>query len=72
MVQDLKTMIFHFSILNIKHLDNYNVSMQHLEESYSFSKIDYKVFHPSLIRDNDHIELHQKIIVISQLIYQLN
>ena len=34
--------------------------MQQLEEKYPFSKIDYKMFHPNLIRNNDHIEFHQK------------
>ena len=34
--------------------------MQHLEENYSFSKIEYKIFHPNLIRNNDHIEFYQK------------
>ena len=33
--------------------------MQHLEEQYLFSKIDYKLFHPNLIRNYDHIEFHQ-------------
>ena len=36
------------------------MAMQHLEEKYSLSKIDYKMFHPNLIRNNDHIEFHQK------------
>ena len=63
---------FPFFNFKSKNLDEYNVSMQHLEENYSFSKIDYKMFHPNLIRNNDHIELHQKkIIVISQLMHQL-
>ena len=62
MVQDLKTMILYFFNLKGKYLDDYNVSMQRLEENYSFSKIEYKLFHPNLIRNNDHIELHQKII----------
>ena len=35
--------------------------MQHLVDNYSFSKNDYKIFHPNLIRNNDHIELHQNI-----------
>ena len=35
--------------------------MQHLVDHYSFSKIDYKMFHPNLIRNDEHIELHQKI-----------
>ena len=43
-----------------KYLDDYNVAMQHLEKNYSFSKIDYKMFRPNLIRNNDHIEFHQK------------
>ena len=34
--------------------------MQHLEEQHSFSKIDYKSFHPILIRNNYHIEFHQQ------------
>ena len=59
MVQDLNAMIFHFFILKGKYLDDYNVSMQHLVDNYSFSKNDYKLFHPNLIRNDDNIELHQ-------------
>ena len=51
---------FPFFNLKGKYFDDYNVAMQHLEEYYSFSKIDYKMFHPNLIRNNDHIEFHQK------------
>ena len=35
--------------------------MQYLEEQYAFDKIDYKMFHPNLIRNNEYIECHQKI-----------
>ena len=34
--------------------------MQHLEEQYSFFQIDYKIFHPNLIRNHDHIKFDQK------------
>ena len=63
-----------FPLFNLKgkDLDDYNVSMQHLVDNYSFSKNDYKMFHPNLIRNNDHIELHQKFIVISQLLHHLS
>ena len=59
MVQDLKITIFLFFNLKDKYRDDYNVAMQHLEEQYLFSKIDYKLFHPNLIRNYDHIEFHQ-------------
>ena len=52
--------VFPFFNLKDKYRDDYNVAMQHLEEKYSFSKINYKMFHPKLIRNNDHIEFHQK------------
>ena len=52
---------FPFFNLKGKYLEEYNVSMQYLEENYSCSKIDYKMFYPNLIWNNDHIELHQKI-----------
>ena len=35
--------------------------MQNLKEQYSFSMIDYKTFHPNLLRNQDHIEFHQQI-----------
>ena len=60
MVQDLNAMIFYFFNLKGKYLDDYNVSMQHLVDNYSFSKIDYKLFYPNLIWNDEHIELHQK------------
>jgi len=41
MFQDLKTMIFHFLILKVNILMITMCQMQHLEENYSFSKIDY-------------------------------
>ena len=53
-------MIFHFNLKG-KYLDDYNVSMQQLVDNYSFLKNDYKMFHPNLIRNNDHIELYQNI-----------
>ena len=60
MVQDLKTIISFFNLKD-KYRDDYYVTMKHLEEKYSISKIDYKMFHPNLIRNNDHIEFHQNI-----------
>ena len=51
---------FPFFILKGKHFDDYNVSMQNLVDSYSFSKIDYKLFHPNLIQNDEHIELLRK------------
>ena len=52
-----------FTFLNLKnkYRDDYNVAMQNLKEQYSFSKIDYKTFHPNLLRNHDHIEFHQQI-----------
>ena len=52
---------FPFFNLKGKYHDDYNVPMQHLVKNYSFSKIDYKMFHPNLIRNDEHIELHQNI-----------
>ena len=60
------TIFFHYSEIseyfNIKgkYLDDCNASMQQLVDNYSFSKIDYKLLHPNLIRNDEHIELHQK------------
>ena len=45
--------------------------MKYLEEEYGLSKIDYKLFYPNLLRNDEYIELHQKIIEILQLINRL-
>ena len=40
--------------------------MKHLEEEYEFSKVDYKLFHPNLLRNHEYI-----ILGILQLIHLL-
>ena len=33
--------------------------MKNLEEEYGFSKVDYKLFHPNLLRNHEYIEFHR-------------
>ena len=62
-----------FPVFNLKdkYRNDYNVAMKFLEEEYGLSKIDYKLFYPNLLRNDEYIELHQKIIEILQLINRL-
>ena len=68
--------IFHFQVeigysffnLKDKCSDDYDIAMKYLVEHYSFSKVDYRMFRPNLLRNHDYIELHQKFIVILQFI----
>ena len=34
--------------------------MKYLEEEYGFSKVDYKIFHPNFLRNDEYIEFHQR------------
>ena len=35
--------------------------MKHLEEEYGFLKVNYKIFHPNLLRNDEYIKFHVKI-----------
>ena len=34
--------------------------MKHLDGEYGFSKVDYKIFHPNLLCNDEYIEFRQK------------
>ena len=59
MVQDFRIPNFLF-YLKDKYRNDYNNAMTQLEEEYGFSKVDYKLFHPNLLRNDEYIELHHK------------
>ena len=44
--------------LKYKYHNDYDVAMKHLEEEYIFSKVNYKIFHPILLRNDEYIEVH--------------
>ena len=44
------------SYLKIKYLNDYDVACKYLNEEYSLSKIDYKLYHPNLLRYDEYIK----------------
>ena len=43
--------------------------MKCLNEEYGSSKVDYKMYHTNLLRNDEYIDNYQKFIVISMLDY---
>ena len=52
---------FPFFNLKDKYHNDYNVLMKHLEEECGFSKVDYKLFNPNLLCNDEYIEFYQNI-----------
>ena len=50
-----------FCMLKPKCLSNYDVALKHLNEQYGLSKVDYKLFHPNLLRNDVCINHYQQI-----------
>ena len=50
-----------FCILTSKNLSDYDVALKHLNEQYGLSKVDYKLFHPNLLRSDVYINHYQQI-----------
>ena len=44
-----------------KFLSDYDVALKHLNEQYGLSKVDYKLFHPNLLRNDVYINHYQQI-----------
>ena len=58
-----------FHALKFKFVNDYNVTMKYLNEEYGSSKVDYKMYHTNLLRNDEYIDNYQKFIVISMLDY---
>ena len=48
-------------MLKSKKLSDYDVALKHLNEQYGLSKVDYKLFHPNLLRNDVYINHYQQI-----------
>ena len=48
-------------MLKPKFLSDYDVALNHLNEQYGLSKVDYKLFHPNLLRNDVYINHYQQI-----------
>ena len=42
-------------------MNDYNVAMKYLNEQYGSSLIDYKVYHPNVLRNDEYIDHDQEI-----------
>ena len=49
-----------FYILKSKYLNDYDVTCKHLNEEYGLLKMNYKLNHPNLLRNDEYIEHYQK------------
>ena len=47
-----------------KKLNDYYIVLKDLNEQYSLLKVDYKLYHPNLLRYEKQIEKFQEFIVI--------
>ena len=47
-------------MLKSKQLSDYDVVLKHLNEQYSLSKVEYKLHHPNLLRNDIFIKHYQK------------
>ena len=50
-----------FCMLTSKNLSDYDVVLKHLNEQYGLSKVDYKLLHPNLLRNDVYINHYQQI-----------
>ena len=50
-----------FGMLKSKKLSDYDVALKHLNEQYGLSKVEYKLYHPNLLRDDIFINRYQQI-----------
>ena len=47
-------------MLKSKKLSDYDVALKHLNELYSLSQVEYKLYHPNLLRNDVFIYHYQK------------
>ena len=59
-------------MLKYKFVSDYDVVLKYLNEQYGLSIVDYKLYHPNLVRNDIFIKNHQKINVILMLENQKN
>ena len=45
-----------FHIVKSKYLNDYGVAFKHLNEKCALLKIDYKLYHPNLLRNDEYVE----------------
>ena len=50
-----------FGMLKSKQLSDYDVALKDLNEQYGLSKVEYKLYHPNLLRNDIFIKHYQKI-----------
>ena len=50
-----------FCMLKPNVLSDYDVALKNLNEQYGLSKVDYKLFHPNLLRNDVYIHRYQQI-----------
>ena len=48
-----------FYILKSKYLNDYEAAFKHSNEKCGFSKIDYKLYYPNLLRNDEYIKNYQ-------------
>ena len=53
-----------FYILKSKYLNDYDVTCKYLNEEYGLLKMDYKLYHPNLLCNDECINYYKKSIVI--------
>ena len=44
-----------------KELSDYDVALKHLNEQYCLSKVEYKLYHPNLLKNDVYINHYQQI-----------
>ena len=49
-----------FHILKSKYLNDYDITFEYLNEEYSSSKFDCKLYNPNLLHNDEYINDHQK------------
>ena len=51
-------------------LSDYDGALKHLNEQYGLSMVEYKFYHPNLLRNDNFIKSYQKYILILMLLNQ--
>ena len=50
-----------FVMLKSRILSDYDVALKHLNEQYCLSKVEYKLYHPNLLKNDVYINHYQQI-----------
>ena len=50
-----------FHELRHKYHDNYYIAIHYLTNKFRYSLVDYKLYRPNLLRNNEYIDYHQEI-----------